>query len=78
MLEMYTRWIRECLGADELSINPSSDKGPYPYQWKVASADGLFLGYVIFHGPMTNGSENERRAELCRLLNDVKAQQSMA
>jgi hypothetical protein len=77
MLETYTKWLRECPGADELSIEPSSDKGPHPYQWKVSDGSHC-LGYVMFHGRMMNGAENERRAELCRLLNEVRAQRSLA
>jgi hypothetical protein len=65
MLEKYTNWLRECPSAVGLSIDPTSDHGPFPYQWKIESRDGLRLyGYVFLDGLEAAGSENEIRAYL--------------
>lgn len=69
---LYTGWLRECEDAARLSIEPTSDNGAWPYQWKIGTSDySRFLGYVIFHGPKTNGSEMEKRQHLCSLLKRV-------
>jgi hypothetical protein len=69
MIETYTKWLRECPGAEDCLINVAPDNAGFtPYRWKIASMDGTVLGHVKFSGPTTNGTENERRAELCRLL----------
>jgi predicted HTH domain antitoxin len=68
---VYTGWLRECQEAAGLSIEPSSDQGHYPFQWKVGSADGRVMGYVIFHGADVAGSREEKRNRLCGLLLDV-------
>ncbi len=68
----YTRWLRDCPGAANLSIEPTSDKGPFPYQWKIGSADfSRFLGYVIFDGPEVGGSDARKKQHLCSLLQNV-------
>lgn len=65
----YATWLRECPGAAGLSIRPTSDKGPYPYQWKIDTADfSRHIGYVIFHGPAIGGSEAEKKLHLCEEL----------
>ncbi len=65
-LDQYTTWLRECPGATQLSINPTSDKGAYPYQWKIQSADGLrHFGYVYFDDEqILNGSDHQKKAHL--------------
>jgi predicted HTH domain antitoxin len=70
-LGRYTAWLRECPDAAGLSIEPTNDKGPYPYQWKIGTDDfSSFIGYVIFHGPAVGGSEAEKRQRLCELLRE--------
>src|SRR5580658_5268801 len=34
-LTEYTAWLRDCPDAAGLSIEPTNDKGPFPYQWKI-------------------------------------------
>ena len=71
-LGSYTKLLRECRDGADLYIEPTSDNGPYPYQWKIGSADlRRFLGYVVFHGPEINGSDAEKKDHLCSLLRDV-------
>jgi predicted HTH domain antitoxin len=68
-LEQYTDWLRRCTGASGLVIEPTNDKGPYPYQWKISAVAPLrFIGYVMFHGPAVAGSEAEKKHALCELL----------
>jgi predicted HTH domain antitoxin len=70
-LAEYTGWLRACPDAAELFIEPTSDKGPFPYQWKIGTADfSRFIGYVVFHGPAVGGSEAEKRRRLCELLHN--------
>jgi predicted HTH domain antitoxin len=70
-LDQYTDWLRNCPRASGLAIEPTNDKGPYPYQWKISSVDPLhFIGYVMFHGPAVGGSEAEKKRALCDLLHD--------
>jgi predicted HTH domain antitoxin len=70
-LKQYTIWLRECSDAAGLSIEPSTDKGPYPYQWKIYAADySKFIGYVVFHGLDVAGSETEKRERLCERLHE--------
>lgn len=71
-VDLYTGWLRECPQATNVSIEPTNDSGPYPYQWKIGSADSTrFLGYVIFDGPKINGSDAEKKAHLRSLLREV-------
>ena len=56
MIDTYTKWLRECPGADDCLINIAPDNAGFtPYRWKIASADGTVLGQVKFCGPKTNG-----------------------
>lgn len=72
-LEEYTDWLRNCPEASGLAIEPTNDKGPFPYQWKISTADGSrHVGYVTFHGPAVGGSEAEKKRALCvRLRNEL-------
>lgn len=70
-LDQYTDWLRECPSASGLAIEPTNDKGPYPYQWKISAVDPLcFVGYLMFHGPAVGGSEAEKKRALCELLHN--------
>jgi predicted HTH domain antitoxin len=67
--DQYTAWLRECPGAESLSIRRTNDKGPYPYQWRIDAADfSRHIGYVILHGPAVGGSEADKRRRLCEEL----------
>lgn len=69
MLDKYTNWLRKCPEATGVAIYPTSDRGPFPYQWRIESRDGLqFYGYVCLDGPAIAAPENEIRTHLCRLL----------
>jgi hypothetical protein len=60
-VNLYTGWLRECVEIN-YSVETTSDNGPYPYQWKIKSADSSrFLGYIVFHGPEINGSDVEKK-----------------
>jgi predicted HTH domain antitoxin len=68
-LDQYTEWLRQCPEASSLAIEPTNDKGPFPYQWKIYSADfSRFVGYVAFDGPAVGGSEAEKKRALCGRL----------
>lgn len=70
-LTQYTAWLRDCPDAAGLSIEPGNDEGPYPYQWKIYTADhSSWIGYVVFDGPAVGGSEAEKRQCLCERLRD--------
>jgi hypothetical protein len=71
--KLYTKWLRECPGAEHTSIELSSDKG-HPYCWKIGVTNGSGRsGYVILTGPIINGTEDEKRKELCRQLKNTLA-----
>lgn len=68
-LNQYTTWLKECVEAEQLSIEPTNDKGPYPYQWKICGLNPpSFIDYLTFHGPAVGGSESERKQHLCEQL----------
>ena len=66
--EILTEWLFECPGAEHLSIELSNDKG-HPYCWKIGAADGSGrCAYVILRGAKINGTEAQKREELCHQL----------
>jgi hypothetical protein len=72
--DRYTKWPYECKEAKNLSIEPTSDRGAYPFQWKINGEGGLHhYGYLILDGPVMNGSDDEKRAELCLRLRAILA-----
>lgn len=73
-IDRYTKWLYECEGAKKLSIESTSDRGAYPFQWRINEEGGLrHYGYLILDGPIMNGSDEEKRAELCLRLREVLA-----
>jgi len=71
--ELYTKWLRECTGAEHFSIELSNDKG-HPYCWKIGAKDGSGrVGYVILKGPEINGTKAQKRETLCRRLQNFIA-----
>jgi hypothetical protein len=79
VVQTCTKWLRECAGADAYLIHVAPDNAGFtPYRWKIASRDGTVLGHVKFSGPITNGTENERRAELCRLFDLAVCKSSLS
>jgi hypothetical protein len=72
MLEKYTNWLRLCPCAAGLSIDPTADHGPFPYQWKIESRDGFrFYGYVLLDGPAAALPLAQLVAHLWRKLESV-------
>jgi predicted HTH domain antitoxin len=73
-LDQYTNWLRSFPESKELAIDPTNDKGPFPYQWKICTADySSFIGYVTFDGPAVAGTETEKRRSLHeRLCNELR------
>jgi len=77
-LDQYTDWLRNCPEASGLVIEPASDNGPYPYQWKIFAVDPFsFVGHLTFHGPAVGGSETEKKLSLCRLLHNALVKAGM-
>jgi hypothetical protein len=73
-IDRYTTWLRMWLIANEVSIEPTSDRGACPYQWKLSGEGGLrHYGYLIFDGPIVNGTDEEKKAELYSRLKTVLA-----
>ncbi|HEV2325427.1 MAG TPA: UPF0175 family protein [Terracidiphilus sp.] len=72
-IEQYSAWLSECPEAGAFSIAPTDDTGPYPYQWKIATVNDppQFVGYVVFEGAATGGSDAEKRQALCQRLYDA-------
>ena len=71
-LEQFTDWLRDCPDAGGLSIHPTNDRGPFPYQWKVSTGDSSrHLGYVLMHGPIIGTSDREKNQFLCERLREV-------
>jgi predicted HTH domain antitoxin len=71
-LGQYTEWLQNCPEAAGLAIAPTSDNGPFPYQWKVCTADySRFVCYVTFDGPEVGGSETEKKRSLCMRLHEA-------
>ncbi len=68
--ELYTKWLNECADAYRVSIEPS---GRNPYEWKVTGLHSEYFGYVILRGAMINGTEVQKREELCRQLKKIVA-----
>jgi predicted HTH domain antitoxin len=73
-VKLYSQWLRECADAKCLSIEHTSDNGPFPYQWKISMADSLkFVDYVTLDGPVLAASDAEKKDFLCsQLLEKVK------
>ena len=71
--ELYTKWLRECPGADRFSIELF---GSYPYQWRVSSFRSELFGEVILRGAIINGTVDQKREELRRQLNNIVAKLS--
>ena len=78
-LDQYTNWLRSFPESKELAIDPTSDKGPFPYQWKIYAADySSFIGYVTFDGPAVAGPETERKRSLHeRLCNELRRNEKL-
>ena len=68
--ELYTKWLRECPGADRFSIELT---GRYLYEWKVYSWRSENVDYVILSGPLISGTDDQTRSELCRQLRNIMA-----
>jgi len=68
--ELYTKWLRECPGADRFSIELT---GPEPYRWRVSSWSSERFGEVILRGAAIGGNESQVRQELCSQLKGIIA-----
>jgi hypothetical protein len=71
--ELYTKWLRECPGAEHVSIELSRDRG-HPYCWKVGATNGSSrCAYVMLTGPSVNGTKAQIREILWRQLKNALA-----
>lgn len=66
--ELYTKWLRECPGANRFSIELS---GPHPYRWRVSTWSSERFGEVKLNGAMIAGNESQIRNELCGQLKRI-------
>jgi hypothetical protein len=66
--EKYTKWLRECPGADRFSIELS---GPLPYQWRVSTWSSERFGEVKLNGAKIAGNESQIREDICGQLKRI-------